>query len=258
MKVNLRALGLALIAVFAFGAVMASAVSAEVTDHFTSEVEKTVLTGEQVGTSEDNFYGIKKVSSLALTCKKVTFAGTVTGKSVTEITLVPTYFECTSNLGAATVTNDRCAFILTGTTDKFINTSGVEEGKDATVHLECDHNEVGGKLGSIRIQTGGCEFTLASTQPKGTTVNQNLKGVKYTNEGSGTTRDIKVDVTVDNIHYTTNDAFACTLAGIPTTGTDTFLTGTVTIKGYEDNLGSPTPWQDKFELDTEQVGISVS
>jgi hypothetical protein len=258
MKINLRALGAALIAVFVFGAVAASAASAEGTDvgtdHFTSEKEKTVLTGEQVGDETDNLFGIKVVPGLKVTCKKATYTGTMASVGVTTITAVPTYKECIGLGGtAATVTNDRCAFVLTGTTDKHLNTDGTKEETHATVHLECDHNEVGGKLGSIRIKTGGCEFIFQSTHPKGTTVNQNLLGVTYTNEGSGTTRDIKIDATIDKIHYTTDDAFACTIAGIPKTGTDGFLTTTVTVKGFED-LGGTTTFGDEI-ADGSHVGI---
>jgi hypothetical protein len=254
MKISIKVLGLALLAVFAFGVVGVSAASGETLDHFTSEKEKTVLTGEQVGTEVDNFFGIKKVSGWRVTCKKVTYTGTTASVGVTAVSVVPTYKECLDFVdAAATVTNDRCAFVLTGTTDKFINTDGKEEGQEATVHLECDHNEVGGKLGSIRILASGCEIIFQSTHPKGTTVNQNLLGVTYTNEGSGTTRDIKIDATIDKIHYTTNDAFACTLAGIPTTGTDGFLTTTVTVKGFED-LGGTTTFGDEI-ADGKQVGI---
>jgi hypothetical protein len=262
MKINLKALGAALIAVLVFGAVAASAASAEGTDvgtdHFTSEKEKTIITGEQVGPESDNAWGIKAVSSLGISCKKATYRGTTASVGVTAMTLVPTYSECSSNLGAATVTNDRCAYLLTGTTDKHGPLTPGDSGETthATVDLDCDHEEVGGKLGSIRILTGGCELIFQSTHPKGTTVNQNLLGATYTNEGSGTTRDIKVDLTLDKVHYTSNDAFACTIIGIPPTGNDAFVTTTMTIKGFEDTLiGSPKPWQDEFSPDTKQVGI---
>jgi hypothetical protein len=261
MKINLRALGAALIAVFVFGAVAASAASAEGTDvgtdHFTSEKEKTVLTGEQVGDETDNLFGIKVVPGLKVTCKKATYTGTMAAVGVTTITAVPTYKECIGLGGAAaTVTNDRCAFILTGTTDKHGPLTPGDSGEKthATVHLECSHEKnAEGKIGSIRIKTGGCEFIFQSTHPEGTTVNQELLGVTYTNEGAGATRDIKVDATVDKIHYTTNDAFACTIVGIPTTGTDGFLTTTVTVKGFED-LGGTTTFGDEI-ADGNHVGI---
>lgn len=170
---------------------------------------------------------------------------------MTEVTLVPTYFECTSNLGNATVTNQGCAFIFAGTTDKYINTEGKEEGKDATTHWECATEK------SISVETGGCKLIFSDVSG-GSKVNQNLLGVKYTNEGLGTTRDVKFDVTVDKIHYTTNHAFSCALAGIPNTGNDFYLTETVTIKGYKDETIAPTLYQDEFKPDGNQVGIEVS
>jgi hypothetical protein len=176
-----------------------------------------MLTGEQVGTESENVFGAKAASSLGVHCKKAIYGGTVVGKSVTEVTLVPTYLECSSNLGSAVITNDGCAFVLKGTTDKFVNTEGKEQGKDATVDLECGENK------SITINTGGCKLTFSSVI-EGKAVNQNLLGLQYTNEGLGTARLIKIDATVDKIHYTTDDAFACTVSGIPTTETDGFLT----------------------------------
>jgi hypothetical protein len=49
MTRNLKALGLALLAVLALGAMAASSASAETTDHFTSEVNDTFITGTQIG-----------------------------------------------------------------------------------------------------------------------------------------------------------------------------------------------------------------
>jgi hypothetical protein len=259
MTRNLKALGLALLAVFALGAVAASAASAEgtdvKTDHFTSEEEPWVITGEKAGTEEENFFGIKKIAALKVQCKKVTYAGTVGAKAVTTVTVVPTYFECSSNLGSAKVTNEvkenkACAFELTGTTDEHFNTEETKKETHATVNLECATERV------ITLETGGCTFFFGSVSG-GNPVNQGLLGVTYTNEGSGPTKDVKVDITVDKIHYTTDNAFACQLAGIPETGTDGFLTGKATVKGFKDQSGAHTDYQDTFK-DEGQVGIEVS
>jgi hypothetical protein len=247
MNLNLKVLSLALLAVFALGA---AAASAETLDHFTSETERTVLTGEQVGTEAENVFGVKAVASLGVHCKKATYGGTSANVAAIEVTLVPTYFECSSNFGSATITNDGCAIVIKGTTDKLINTEGKEEGKDATVDLEC------GESKSITISSGGCKINFSSVSG-GKTVNQSLLGLKYTNEGSGTTRDVKVDMTVDKIHYTT-EGFACELGGLPKTGTDGFLTERSTIKGYKDETVAPTLYQDEFKPDGNQVGIEVS
>lgn len=232
MNLYLKALGLTLLAVLAIGAMAVSTASAETLDHFTSSsaIGKTTLTGEAVGTEAENVFGVKVAPSFAIHCKNsgVKFHGTMASNSVTEVTVHPTYSECSSNLGALTINTTGCNYILSGTTDKFFNTTGVEEGKDATMSIECEAGK------AITLMTAGCTISIGS-ESGGKAVNQNILGVKYTNELSGGLKDVKVDVTTDKTHYTTNDAFSCTIAGIPTTGTDGFLTGKVTVKGYEDN-----------------------
>jgi hypothetical protein len=235
MTRNLKALGLALIAIFAFGAVAASAASAETLDHFTSSNAKTTLTGEQVGSSQENILlGIKEASSFYVKCEnsKVKFHGTVVGTSVTEVTLHPTYEGCVSPIASATVTTTGCNYILKGTTDEYTNTSGTEEGKDATLDIECEINK------SITITTGGCTITIGNVSGPNP-VNQNLLGAKYTNV-AGTPKTVTVDVTVDKIHFTSS-GFPCALAGITPTGIDAFMTERVTLRGYEDTGTENTP-----------------
>lgn len=256
MHINLKALGAALLAVFAIGAAGTASASAETLDHFTSSSpnEKTILTGEAVGTESENLFGIKAVASLAIHCEnsKVKGGATVVGKSVTEATVHATLGGCTSNLGTATVNTTGCDLILKGTTDKFTNTSGVEEGKKGTGSIECTAGS------AVTLSTGGCTISYGA-ESGGKPVNQNMLGATATNEGSGSTRDIKAAIVLDKIHYTTNEAFACKLAGIPGTGTDGFLTGTLTIKGYQDNeVGGPSPHQDSFPNEGSQVAIEAS
>jgi len=205
---NLKALGLALCAVFALSAVAASGASAEVdTDLFTAGAATTHLRGEQVGAAEDNVFGTHgsdRSKRSQLSPKKCKVGG----------------FN-------ATVDVNNCYFILTGTTDTYFDTETIhQKGLDATVSLDCEHT------GNIKITAAlGCTITLSDTHG-GNTVNQNLLGVRYTNEESGGKWDFKIDVTVDKIHYTSTSA--CSFFGLPTTGNDGFLTETMTVKGYSD------------------------
>jgi hypothetical protein len=239
MTRNLKVLGLALIAVFALSAVIASAASAVTIHKFTTTAAngKAVLTGDQVGTEAENAFSTKG-KNLPIECNaaNVSYKGTV-GNGATEVTVHPTYglatpakTTCKSPLGEASIVTTGCNYIITGETSPFTNTSGVSEGEDATVHLECEAGK------EIKVTSGGCEIKL-SDKSGTTSVNQKLNGVKFTNEGTGSSADIKLDVTVDKIHYTTS-GFACTVAGLPATGTDGFLTGKVTVTGFEDNAGS--------------------
>jgi hypothetical protein len=247
MTRNFKALGLALVAVFAFAAVAASSASAEVTDHFTTAHTPTVITGAQVGNSTDNLFSIKSFNE-PVTCSTATFGGTVTGTSATEVTVHPTYSGCTTaNLGTAAVDTEGCNYILKSTTDAFTNTSGAAEGSKATVSLECETGK------SIKITLSlGCTVTMAAA------ANQNLLGVKYTNETEANGfMDVKVDVAIDKISYTSN--FSCQLAGMAASGNDAFLTETVTVTGYTDEeTGGPSANQDTFPKEGAQTDITVS
>jgi hypothetical protein len=247
MTRNLKALGLALVAVFAFASVAASSALAA-TDHFTTEHTPTIITGAQVGTAADNLFSIKSFNE-PINCAGATFGGTVTGTSNTEVTVHPTYNNCTTaNLGTMTVDTTGCNYILKSVTDAFTNTSGAVEGEKGTVSLECEAGK------SIKLTLSlGCTITMTAA------ANQNLLGVKYTNEGSGSTKDVKIDVTIDHIAYTSN--FTCQLAGMTASDNDAYLTETVTVKGYTDNAASgPSPNQDSWTGTEEggQTGIEVS
>lgn len=225
---NLKALGLALCAVFAFGALSASA-SAEVTDHLTSASGSgtTFLTGSQIGgVGAGNAFGTKSIG-LLVTCATGTYTGSYAGTTATSVEVTPAYGGCEiPGLGGATVTDLGCKYVLSGTTDKYFNTSNVEVGRDATVSLNCNHS------GSIVIHAPlGCTLTFSDTHTVGgPTVNQNLLGVRYDNEADGAKWDVKVTVTIDKVAYTSNGA--CQAIGYPATGTDGFLTTNVTVKAY--------------------------
>jgi hypothetical protein len=256
MTRNLKALGLALLAVFAFGAVAAAAASAS---SFGSEKEKTVITaGEDKAGAE---FGTK-TSTLKITCNE-TINGTVIGATATKITAHPTYFECKDVSGLkVSVDTEGCDYILYAETTKHPKTK-VEEGEetDAPVEIECtktepkpgeivqDHIKITFKSGATTV----CTITITS-------INEKLHGVTYDNEGSGTTRDIKVTPTVDNIKYDA-PGIGCAIGGLKSSGTDGFLTKDetgqkgITATGFEDkDAKEPEPHQDAFS-EGSQVGI---
>lgn len=223
MTRNLKALGLALIAVFAMSAVAASGASAQ--DLFTTETgEPAYLHGEQVGEpgngdNEFNTHGL----DVPVTCEEATFETTepsTIANGTDEVTVGVEYDECEFvETFPAFVDTEDCHFLLTGETHEGIDTDtemGTGE-EDATVSLEC------GGDGAIEVTVPeiGCTLTMSAAQ------NQNLLGVTYESDGG----DVFVDVTVDQIHYTTN--FPCQLGGLPATGEDGYLTQTVTVSGYD-------------------------
>lgn len=207
MTRNLRALGLALLAAFALGALAVSAASAHT---FKSENAPVTLHATQV--SNQTF----TVTGHSVVCKNATFHGSSTNKANETVTLSPTYTNCTfGELEAAVTVPSTCNFVLHSATP----TTNM-----ALVDIECNHG------GPIVINVGGiCEIRIGDTHPPTmTTVNQGLSGVKYTNiAGNGTTtREIEVEATVDNVSDVVIGSL-CFLGGLST--------GTHTNAGYRGN-----------------------
>lgn len=214
MSRNLKVLGLALLAVFSLAALTASAASAA---SFHSEKETAVITAEGEKINGTTF-GTKS-SSVTTVCEKETFAGTAKN-GATSITVHPTYFGCNAEpFGAAPIDTKGCNYILYAETTSHLNTSGVSE-TDAPVEVECEGTN------AIKVTAPGCTITVPAQSKR--------HGVMYVNEGSGSTRDITVKVTVDGIKYTSS-GFGCFLGGIKASGEDGLLTGSATAKGFVDN-----------------------
>jgi hypothetical protein len=92
MTRKLKALGLALVAVFAMSALAASAASAQ---EFHSSTEKTTLSGTQIGNHSftvGSGFG-------AITCKVAKFKGTQSTKTAASQEMTPEYKECTDSFG---------------------------------------------------------------------------------------------------------------------------------------------------------------
>jgi hypothetical protein len=142
MTRDLKALGLALLAVLGLLALTGKATAHEL--H--SENEKTILTGR-------DFYVEKIAIGAAGTveCKKTEFESTQTGAFVSSetyasntITLTPRYSECTFGGKAATINFSHCAYIFyTDTTEGHAN-----------IEIECSEG------GKIEIETSICTATI--------------------------------------------------------------------------------------------------
>jgi hypothetical protein len=227
MTRNLKALGLALVAIFVMSAVAASAASAA-DDHFTTTKASALLTG----VSHDNEFRITGGPAFACTTSK--FTGTVLNNA-TEATIDPEYTgkinqtphnkapldprECDATGGDITVDMNGCHYDLTG------NTTGSDEGKtDATVWITCPGTNV------IKITQLNTMVTI-SIPPQTPTVG----GVTYTNLPNHTGgKAVTVKATATGITYGCAPAFACFVAGAGTHGNDSDYTGTVTATGWED------------------------
>lgn len=269
MSRNLKALGLALAAVFALGAISAQGAFAAGENCknageqcFHADAEHVILTGHR-----DETVGAQKTAVLTLgtnlkvECANTTIEGTETGVlhknevtgetwTVQSATVRPDYYgegtqaehkKCDSFLGKETVEvkTNMCHYTLGSETP-------AEEKALATVI--CPKGE------SIEILGGGLTIKLTGGPEnlfEGKEVNKNLKGVHYTSTGATTNeKDITVKSNVTGIHFTCAPAFSCGLVGVATTGNNAGYVGDVTVQGFADKGGETTSY-----LEGEQVGI---
>ena len=176
MNRKIKALGLALVAALALTAVMASAASA----NFTSTAAHTVLSGSQVG--EHKFTAGTGIG--AISCKKLTFAGTGTSTSEPTRKIKPSYSECKDSLG-------RIVHVNTGTAEYEFTSTGAK----GLFHI------VGGNITFTVTGSNHCTITYTSGA-----ANINKTKVSYTQEGN----KLKTVTSTDNIHsHIAGGAFAC-------------------------------------------------
>lgn len=223
MTRKLKALGLGLFAAFAMSAVAASSASAE-KKMFHSDVEQTVVTGKDTG-GEDQTKFI--AGGKTITCETTLYEGTTNEKTVSELTITPTYSNCHAEGPFGNVTThvemNGCDYKFTleeGTT----NTGGETEHTHGPVHVVCpDEKEI-----TIQVTIPFFEDCIvhipAQTPTKPT--------VDYKNQIDGDgNKDVEVTSTVEGIHYTsTGPEGNC---GEPGTHHDGKLTGKVTTQGFE-------------------------
>jgi hypothetical protein len=215
MTRNIKALGLALVAVFAMSAVAASSASAL---HFTGGSGITKVHGAQVGLN------VFTANGSPVECEEATFSGAVTAATTTEQTVDPAYNKCrfASKTVNATVDINGCAFILTIPNAPNVNNP---------VHVECPttgsivHNGFNNTKVIIVTVPGLCEITIPEQTPTG-------GGVKYEPGTSGGKKDLTVNANVTGIHYTTHGNCQI-LSGKATdfTWTDGSYVGKVTVSG---------------------------
>jgi hypothetical protein len=218
MKLRIRAFGLVLAAMLAMIAATAHVASAH---EFYGEGGATQLTGKQLGEH------VFKAEGNSVYCTAATFKGSLSGSEADEVQVHPTY-------GAAAEAGATCKFgflnatVNTGSCDYRFD-SDTDANGHATTKVVCTS-------GNITISLSGCTLTIGAQ-----TVDQ---GVFFDNEGSGSSRDVKVTATATGIDYTAS-GFGCPLAGIKT--------GPHSDGTYE---GDTTVWGDNVFIPTTQ-GIWV-
>jgi len=223
---KLKALSLALGAVFAIGAVMASSASA--VDVFTNSKgkESDLLTG----VSHD---GVFSIGNAKFECTNAKFAATATQGD--KVITVDAIFEGTPNvtphnanehcLGPLNhklvIDMNGCSYDLNG------ETTGVHKGvvgNDATFWITCP---VGKEIQITDTSVGVTVSIHEQTPTEG--------GVIYTNLPKHPGGEaIEVTATVTGTTYTCTPVFTCGLSGISAEANNTIYTGHVKMTCYED------------------------
>lgn len=190
---KLKVFGLALVAVFAMGVVVASSASAT-SGAFTSEKASTTITGTQI-----NAEHVFTTTHGTVKCSTATFHGQSAATVFTSITLTPTYSGCKFAGLNATVNFTSCEYVFqAGETDK--TAEGVDDPNKikATVEIKC--NTLGDK---IDVQVTGSECIV-------TVFPQTLGGITLDNSGGATTAmDILATINVSGIDYTVDNPTKC-------------------------------------------------
>lgn len=212
---NLKALGLALVAVFAFSALSASAASAQSEQGTLTADGPVTLTGEETGTLFQNAF----TNSLGkVTCDGSTYTGhkvlthseTTAGKEhellpsgSTSATITPHYStHCTAHIAVlgtrpATVTMNGCDYVFDiGSTTPAGNTLGTYGvSADLVCPPEKDVEVEIYKTGQPHTDPNKlCHITITSAE------NQDLDGPHLTHTNSGGADDFDLFGTFDEVH----------------------------------------------------------
>jgi hypothetical protein len=217
MSLKLKALSLGLLAACAMSAFTAATAGAETGGHFTSELETTRLTGfDTTGASRTEFHSFGQ----SIFCDESVYHGTQSQKTVTEVTITPTYAGCEHSLGPATVNMNGCDY-------KF--TIGKKAVQHNTVHLIC--TGLGPRI-TVNGPFGKCVIEVTPNQtPAG--------GVAYETGGaSGPTHDIEANATTSGLHAVRVEGgfFQCGTSA--TTEANAELTGKATLQGFNPVSGN--------------------
>ena len=224
---NLKALGLAVAALFAFGAIAASASAHE----FHSNSEVTHLTA--AATSPQVFFA-SAGDAQRVQCEKVNVSGTIEGEekeagtfASPEATVEPTYSECAiwegiTRVIGVTVTSTGCHYNFSGATDA--------NGHANVEILDTTGTPCANSPGGITITVLGQACIHVEPTTGATT------GVHYNNiTTENGVKDIEVEATVEGIKSVTthHPLVGCNFEEGKTDTTGTY-TGKVDVTGFKD------------------------
>lgn len=210
---NIKALGLAFVAVAAMSMVVASAAQASQLHAATSG--SAVITGEQ--TEQHNF---KLTASGAETkCTQAIFEATAqeesSGGQTTdkELQITPTYTGCkTAGLNSQVLLNG-CRYTLTNASPTAAATANID--------VVCPSEKV------IEIKLTGCTVTVGAQGP--------LSHLTFSNDTAPTPDHVTANITVSGIQYQFHGIACPSPPAVTVNANDGVYTGKATFKAYVDN-----------------------
>ncbi len=241
---NLKVLGLALVAVFALSAMLASVASASkpvsTPYWFASDGDWTTLSGSQ-GTPGDVF---ETDAGLPVKCTTVGYTGSIGVTTATTITLTPTYSGCTFGGFTLDVITNGCRYVYhadgkTGTTTTIAGDPIHWENKyhvEATI--ECD---TGKDITIIATQAGVPKCTVHIPP-------QNLgTGIVLTNETTtGGKKDIRAHINFSTIKYSQTEGSGLGKCATADNTNNGKYTGSATISGKNTAGGETDIWMEPY------------
>jgi hypothetical protein len=188
---NLKALGVALVAMAALGAVIASGASAQ----FTAAEYPASLTGNQIGGGHSF-----ETAAGTLTCTTAHFTGTLSGKSP-EVTIEPEYTGCAVTSGPltgapVTVTMNGCDYLFTQSGTVTSDTA------EDIVHLICP----GSNKIQIHVYTNATKHAEGVSLCSYTVGPQTIGNIHYENH---TPNVITVEARASNVAITRDGSILC-------------------------------------------------
>jgi hypothetical protein len=238
MTRNLKALGLALFAVFALSAMAATTASAAQEEVSLTPAEyPATITGTVDPITEATTHYFETSGGVKLECEQVAFDATIKEKGVgdTNVTVTPTYAKCKSTAGnLATVTMEGCDYVFHGG-----ETDGAGGFKNGTVDLVCPTGVTGPVIHVYVSATSEAEELCTLTVWNFT----NKTGNTAVNV-AGSPNDVTMTTNVTGINVTRHGSVACGKA----TQTAIYKGGT-TLKAFKD---------PKAGEEGAQIGLTVS
>ena len=239
---NLKVFGLALVAVFAMSALVASAASANKAYWFNSDTgaaDWTKLSGEQIKGTPDTFV----VDAGTVSCTTATYAGSTSATTTNTITLAPTYAGCTlfPLPGTAAITTNGCSYDFQAD-GQTTNGDGTVNGKfDTNTTVVCPTTttptHVTHDITVVVTLAGVTKCTVhIEEQSLGT-------GVTLTNETNGSgVKDLKAHISFSNVKYTQTAGTGEGKCATTTTTSNGVYTGGATIEGKNTGNTATSIW----------------